>query len=106
MAKTIKGSEFESEVIKNEGIVLVDFYADWCMPCKMMAPVLDELSADAPNLKIVKVDIDDETALSVISKYQIRVVPTLMFFKNGQAVDAIASVVPKEALIEKINSLL
>ena len=105
MVKTIKGSEFEAEVINSEVTVLVDFYAEWCMPCKMMAPVLDELSGEAANLKIIKVDIDDETALGIISKYQIRVVPTLMFFKRGQAVDAISSVVPKEVLLDKFNSL-
>lgn len=105
MAKIIAGVEFESEVIKSEIPVLVDFYASWCGPCKMIAPVVEELSNELQGkAKIVKVDIDE--ADDVVNQYNIRSVPTLMFFKDGKVVDQIVGAVPKNIMHDKVKNML
>lgn len=79
----ITDSSFEADVLKSDAPVLVDFWAPWCGPCKMIAPVLEELAEDyAGKVKIAKLNIDDNTAIA--SKYGIRSIPTLMLFNNGQ----------------------
>lgn len=85
MAKKITTAEFENEVLNAKGTVLVDFFATWCGPCKMLAPHLDELSAKNPNVKIVKIDVDEETPLAI--KYGVASIPTLLLFKDGQKVN-------------------
>jgi len=84
MAKKITTNEFENEVLNAKGTVLVDFYATWCGPCKMLAPHLDELSAKNPEVKIVKIDVDEETPLAI--KYGVASIPTLLLFKDGEKV--------------------
>lgn len=91
---------FSSEI--SDGLVLVDFWAPWCGPCKMIAPVLEELDADMNDkVKIVKVDVDEnqETA----SNFGIMSIPTLVLFKDGQPVDKVVGFNPKEALVELVN---
>ncbi|EPD54238.1 thioredoxin [Paenisporosarcina sp. HGH0030] len=91
---------FSSEI--SDGLVLVDFWAPWCGPCKMIAPVLEELDADMNGkVKIVKVDVDEnqETA----SNFGIMSIPTLVLFKDGQPVDKVVGFNPKEALAELVN---
>lgn len=85
MAKKITTAEFENEVLNAKGTVLVDFFATWCGPCKMLAPHLDELSAKNPDVKIVKIDVDEETPLAI--KYGVASIPTLLLFKDGQKVN-------------------
>jgi thioredoxin 1 len=86
-ARTVEQVEtdsFASEVLDSDRPVLVDFYADWCGPCQQLAPVLDDLAADTPDVKVVKVNIDDSRQLA--KTYQVRSVPTLMVFKQGEMV--------------------
>ena len=85
MAKKITIAEFENEVLNSKGTVLVDFFATWCGPCKMLAPHLDELSAKNPDVKIVKIDVDEETPLAI--KYGVASIPTLLLFKDGEKVN-------------------
>jgi len=91
---------FSSEI--SDGLVLVDFWAPWCGPCKMIAPVLVELDADmSDKVKIVKIDVDEnqETA----SNFGIMSIPTLVLFKDGKPVDKVVGFNPKEALVELVN---
>ncbi len=90
----ISDASFESEVIKSEKPVLVDFWAPWCGPCKVLAPVVDEISTDFANkLKVGKINVDDNPETSV--KFGIRSIPTLIVFKNGEVVEQLVGAVPK-----------
>ena len=94
---------FEAEVLNAEGKVLVDFYADWCGPCKMIAPVLDELATELEGTaKIVKVNVDNCPAIS--AQYQVMSIPTLILFKDGQIVQQTVGFQPKASLLSLIQS--
>ena len=98
--KVIKESEFINEI--NEGLVLVDFYAEWCGPCKMLSPILEQINAEDENVKIIKVNIDDSRFLA--NYYQIQSIPTLILLRDGQFLNRITGFRPKkmiEELIEK-----
>ncbi len=93
-------SNFSNET--SEGLVLADFWATWCGPCKMIAPVLEEIDGEmSDQVKIVKLDVDEnqETA----GKYGVMSIPTLLLFKDGEVVDQVVGYQPKEALVELIN---
>lgn len=102
---TIKVSDetFETEVLNAEETVLVDFWADWCGPCKAMAPALDEVAEEMTGkVKVVKVNLDDGPNSS--AKYGVRAVPTLIVFKNGEVADTRTGALPKSALEEWVNA--
>ena len=107
MADIVKTSEdsFDTDVIETETPVLVDFWAPWCGPCKMVAPVVQELADDYDGrLKVAKVNVDDNPQLAM--KYGIRGIPTLLIFKGGEVAEQVVGFVPKQALAEKLDSVL
>ena len=96
---------FEDEVLKADGLVLVDFSATWCAPCKKLEPIVHELAGDYDGrLKVVKVDVDQ--ARAVAARFGVMSVPTLLFFKNGEPADQVTGVVPGETLKQKLDRLL
>ena len=101
MAKIINKEQFEKDVIKAEKLVLVDFFATWCGPCQMLAPILEELSIENNDFEIVKIDIDQERDLAIENK--IVFVPTMVLFKNGKEIDRIQGVADKEFILEKVE---
>ena len=92
----INGNESEFNNLVSNGIVLVDFYATWCGPCKMLAPVLEEVASDRDELKVVKMDIDENRELA--KTYGVMSVPTLMLFKDGNMVSKKIGFMPKELI--------
>ncbi len=104
MAKVATNATFD-ELLQDEKLVIVDFWAVWCGPCRMIAPILDQISEEmADKVTVVKCNVDD--CEDVAMRYRIMNIPTLLFFKNGEMVDRSVGAVPKAALVEKINSLL
>lgn len=98
MAQVISSAEFDSKVLQGEGKVLVDFFATWCGPCKMLSPVLDQVSAEIEGRGVIyKVDVDASN--DIASQYNIMSVPTLILFENGQPVKQIMGAQPKQALL-------
>lgn len=105
MARVIRTSEFRNRVENREGIVLVDFYATWCGPCKMLSPVFESIGNEMmERADFFKVDIDQSMEIS--EKYQISTVPTLIIFKNGREIDRLFGFIPKEHLRQKIESYM
>ena len=102
---TVSDTDFEETVLNSELPVLVDFWADWCMPCKMIAPIVEELSQEYEGkVGFAKVDVDSNPRTAM--NYGIRSIPTLLIFKEGKPVEQIVGAVPKGALVKKIDSAL
>ena len=98
-------ANFDQEVLQSEQLVLVDFWAAWCGPCKLIAPAVDSLAESyAGKMKVIKVNVDQNGATP--SRYGIRGIPALLFFKGGKVADQIVGYVPKEAIEEKVKKLL
>jgi len=104
-SKNISDATFEIEVIKSSNPVLVDFWAEWCAPCKQIGPILEEISEEKKDqISVVKIDIDNNPEIP--SKYGVRGIPTLMIFKDGQLIDTKVGSIPKNSIIEWINSIV
>ena len=102
MAKKVNSSEFKSEVLDHKGVVLVDFFATWCGPCKALTPIVDKLSEEmSGKVKIVKVDIDENSALA--TEYRVMSVPTMKLFKDGEVVETLVGSRPESELRDKLN---
>lgn len=104
MIKHINDNDYKEEVLDNEGIVVVDFFATWCAPCKMLAPVLEELQEEMGEIKIVKIDVDESPITA--SKYGVQSIPTIKIFKAGTEVATKMGFMPKEALKEVIEEVI
>ena len=105
MGKYIELTASNFEETTKEGVALVDFWAPWCGPCRMIAPVIEELANDFEGIaKICKVNTDEEQEIAV--KFGIRSIPTILFFKNGEMVDQMVGAASKQAFTDKINALL
>lgn len=97
----ITAANFEQEVLKADKPVMLDFWAVWCGPCRMLSPVIEEIAAENPNIKVGKVNVDNE--MSLAERYQIMSIPTVMVFKNGKLVDTSVGVKPKRELLAMIE---
>ncbi len=105
MVQEVNESNFDEIVLKSDKPVLVDLWAEWCGPCKMVHPIMDELAAEYEG-KAVFTSVDVETNPSITTKYKIRNIPTVLFFKNGEVVDKQVGAVPKAKFISKLDPLL
>ena len=98
----LEEKNFEEEVIKAEGKVLVDFYADWCGPCKMMSPIIDEISEEMKeNLKVGKINVDENQELAI--KYNVMSIPTIMIFENGNLIKTFVGVTNKDDILSYLK---
>jgi len=103
-AITLDESNFDHEITQGDLPVLVDFWAEWCGPCKMIAPLLDEIAREkAGSVKIAKVNVDENQSLSM--KYNVRAIPALLFFKNGQLRDQVIGMTSKKDLLGRLDAL-
>ncbi len=105
MTQHVTDQDFDEEVIKSKIPVMIDFYADWCGPCKALAPVIDELAGEYDGkVKLVKLDVDSnpETA----QKYGVLSIPTLVFIKGGEEVNRLTGAIPKDSLASKLDELV
>ena len=104
MAKIATNTSFDG-LLADEKLVIVDFWATWCGPCRMLSPLLDEVEEEmSDKITVVKVNVDDADEIAM--RYRIMSIPTLLFFKNGQVVDKTVGAMPKSTLVDKINANL
>ena len=101
MAIKFTGDNFEAEVLKSDVPVLVDFWAEWCGPCKMVLPIVEELSEELTDVKVGKVNVDEQPDLAM--KYKIMSIPTLMVFKNGEVANKVIGAVSKAEILELLK---
>lgn len=103
-ALEVKDSDFETQVIDSQVPVLVDFWASWCMPCRMLGPVVDQVAEEfAGKAKVVKVNVDENPQAA--ARYGVRGIPTLLFFKGGEVRDRTVGVQPKAVIAQKLTAL-
>lgn len=97
----VNKSNFEQEVLNSEKKVLLDFYAEWCNPCRMLGPILDELAAEHPEYKVCKVNIDEEKELA--SRFEVMSIPSLFVMEKGKVVNSSLGLKPKAQLLKMLN---
>jgi thioredoxin 1 len=101
-AQAVSDTDFETEIEKHTGLAVVDFWATWCAPCRMIAPILDQLAVEyAGKAKVTKLDVDSNQKTA--SRFNVRSIPTILFFKDGKLVDQVVGAVPKPALESKFK---
>jgi thioredoxin 1 len=101
----VNSANFRREVLESDLPVMVDFWAEWCVPCRMIAPIVERLAERyAGRLKVAKLDVDRNQDLAI--EYQVMSIPTLLFFKNGQVVDRLIGAVGEQVIVQKIEALL
>jgi len=98
---TITKDNFDAEVVKSNQTVLVDFWATWCGPCSMMGPIVDEIAAERPDVKVGKINVDNERDLA--KQFRVLSIPTLVIFRDGVPIDRIVGVQPKEDILAKLK---
>lgn len=99
--QSINTADFQNEVLNHKGNVFVDFYADWCGPCKMTEPIINELSVEMKDVKFVKVDVDKNPDLA--AQYSVFSIPTFIVFKDGKPVNQFVGAMGKESFVNEIN---
>ena len=101
----VTDSTFQAEVLDSDRPVLVDFWAEWCAPCRALAPVIQQIADEHESqLRVVKLDVDSSP--STPAKFSVRAMPTLLFFRDGQVVDSLVGAVPKKQVADKVQALL
>ena len=100
----VTDNNFSAEVIESEGPVLVDFWAPWCGPCRVVAPVLEEIASERPDLRIVKLNVDENQQTA--AQYQVLSIPTLILFKGGAPVKTVVGAYPKKKLEQELEPVL
>ena len=101
MVKKINSQEFQNEVLNSKGIALVDLFADWCMPCQMIAPIIEEISNEKADVSFFKINVDESPEVAV--KYGVSSIPTLLIFKDGELVNKAVGAYPKEKIVELLE---
>ena len=96
----VSNENFKQEVLQSDKPVLLDFYASWCGPCRMLAPILDEIAEEHPEIKVVKVNVDEEQALA--SQYQVISIPSLFVLENGEVINQALGVKPKQQILDML----
>ena len=92
---------FEKEVLENKGTVLVDFWAPWCMPCRMLSPVVDAVGEEVTNAKVAKINVDEQESLA--ARFDVMSIPTLAVFKDGKEVKRSVGIIPKEEIVKMLG---
>ena len=100
MVNKLNEQNFKSEVLEKNGVVLVDFYADWCGPCKMVSPVVDEISDEREDIAVGKINVDESMLIAM--QYNVQSIPTLIVFKDGVEKSRIVGYVPKEEILNML----
>lgn len=101
----VTDADFDQEIVQHDGLAMVDFWAVWCGPCQIIAPVVEQLAEEySDKLKVAKLDVDGSQQTAM--KYNVRSIPSILFFKGGQHVDTVVGAVPKAYLVEKIEAHL
>lgn len=105
MVREISSEDFKDEVLANNGVVVVDFFANWCGPCRKLAPILEEVETElSAKAKFAKINTDDN--LEAAKQYQVSGLPTLMIFKNGEPVERLVGLMPKSSIITNIEKYI